>query len=99
MITWASVDLPEPLGPITAWTWPLSTSRFTPRRISLPPTEARSSDTTSLLTSGDLHKDVAVLDLDVVDGHRLGGGQRLRLAGEQGERAAVLPALDLSLLL
>src|SRR4051794_15421091 len=54
MITWASVDLPEPFGPITAWTWPLSTSRSTPRRISWPPTAARSRETTSLLISRPL---------------------------------------------
>src|SRR5947209_17351349 len=51
MMTWARVDLPEPLGPITAWTWPLSTSRSTPRRISWLPTAARNPETTSLLTS------------------------------------------------
>src|SRR5438067_7722088 len=50
MITWASVDLPDPLGPITACTWPLSTSRSTPRRISWPPTAARRPETTSSLT-------------------------------------------------
>src|SRR5690242_18106358 len=35
MIAFASVDLPEPLGPISAWTLPFSTSRSRPRRISL----------------------------------------------------------------
>src|SRR5215213_6147015 len=38
MMVFASVDLPEPLGPIRAWTWPRSTLRSTPRRISLPST-------------------------------------------------------------
>src|SRR4029077_18805824 len=33
MITLASVDLPEPLGPIRAWTRPFSTSRSRPLRI------------------------------------------------------------------
>src|SRR5262245_1151915 len=36
MIAFASVDLPDPFGPIRAWIEPLSTSRLTPLRISLP---------------------------------------------------------------
>src|SRR5215212_2710165 len=36
MIALASVDLPEPFGPIRAWIEPFSTSRLTPLRISLP---------------------------------------------------------------
>src|SRR3954447_10062196 len=35
MIAFASVDLPEPLGPIRAWISPLPTERSTPFRISL----------------------------------------------------------------
>src|ERR1700742_2220814 len=35
MITLASVDLPEPFGPIRAWTRPFSTSRSRPLRIFL----------------------------------------------------------------
>src|SRR3954470_12409834 len=35
MIAFASVDLPEPFGPISAWTSPLDTSRSRPLRISL----------------------------------------------------------------
>src|SRR3954454_2198121 len=38
MITLARVDLPEPFGPISAWTLPFSTSRSSPRRISLSST-------------------------------------------------------------
>src|SRR5437773_11457561 len=38
--TWASVDLPEPFGPMMAWTSPLFTRRSTPRRISFFPTPA-----------------------------------------------------------
>src|SRR4029077_17904213 len=52
-----SVDLPEPLGPITACTSPLLMASVTPLRISLPSTLARSSRTvksaTSLITSLD----------------------------------------------
>src|SRR5882757_8922389 len=40
MITFASVDLPEPFGPIRAWTLPFSTSRSSPLRISLSSTFA-----------------------------------------------------------
>ena len=39
--TWDSVDLPDPLGPITACTSPERTTRSTPRRISLPATSTR----------------------------------------------------------
>src|SRR5947209_9735295 len=123
MMTWARVDLPDPFGPMTAWTWPLVTSRSTPRRISLPSTPARSPETTreligppsspvaplsgalcclirspaarSCLAHGD--EQVAVLDPDVVDGHRQGGGEGLGLAGGQREGAPVLPAFDLPL--
>src|SRR5215469_6501190 len=35
MIALARVDLPEPFGPISAWTLPFSTSRSSPLRISL----------------------------------------------------------------
>ena len=41
MITWDSVDLPEPFGPMTAWTSPERTVRSIPLRISLPATPAR----------------------------------------------------------
>src|SRR5215211_6502764 len=36
MIALASVDFPDPLGPIRAWIWPFATSRSSPLRISLP---------------------------------------------------------------
>src|SRR5436305_4280897 len=36
MIAFASVDLPDPFGPIRAWMLPFSTSRLTPLRIFLP---------------------------------------------------------------
>src|SRR6266516_1755948 len=36
MIAFASVDLPDPFGPISAWTSPAGTRRSIPRRISLP---------------------------------------------------------------
>ena len=38
MIALARVDLPEPFGPIRAWTLPFSTSRSRPRRICLSST-------------------------------------------------------------
>src|SRR4051812_40237973 len=37
MITLASVDLPEPFGPISAWIWPFSMVRSSPLRISFSP--------------------------------------------------------------
>src|SRR4051812_49062074 len=37
MITLASVDLPEPFGPMRAWIWPFSMARSTPLRISFSP--------------------------------------------------------------
>ena len=37
MIAFASVDLPDPFGPIIAWTLPLSTARSRPLRISRSP--------------------------------------------------------------
>src|SRR5256885_14615889 len=37
MIAFASVDLPEPFGPIRAWISPFSTARSTPRRMSFSP--------------------------------------------------------------
>src|SRR5260370_3208930 len=43
MSVWERVDLPEPLGPITACTSPLLMASVTPLRISLPSTLARRS--------------------------------------------------------
>src|SRR5882762_242424 len=49
-MTWLSVDLPEPFGPMMAWTWPLFTVSDSPWRIS------RSSTRTcrSLTSSNDI---------------------------------------------
>src|SRR5581483_8594783 len=46
----------------------------------------------------DPHDHLAVLDARVVHRHRPRRGERLRLAGDERERAAVLPALDLAVL-
>src|SRR5260370_37453976 len=43
MSVWERVDLPEPLGPMTACTSPLLMASVTPLRISLPSTLARRS--------------------------------------------------------
>src|ERR687897_1044653 len=106
MSTWASVDLPDPLGPMTACTSPERTVRSMPRRISLPDTPARSPeisstwptlvDVAALIVALliDHHHDVTVVDADVVDGLGLGRRQARRLAGLERELAAVLPALD-----
>src|SRR5215208_4126298 len=37
MIALASVDLPDPFGPMRAWIWPSSIVRSTPLRISFSP--------------------------------------------------------------
>src|SRR5262245_36142932 len=99
MITWASVDLPDPFGPMTAWTSPLDTSRSTPRRISLPSTPARSPLIVSVAMKSHLHEQVVALADDLVDGHGPGGGKRLRLPGLEREGAPVLGALDLPFVL
>src|SRR5918995_1365562 len=99
MRTCASVDLPEPLGPMIAWTSPDRTVRSMPRRISLPATPARRpliSSTWEPFVSriGQDHHDLAVVDAHVVHGDRPGGRQGQGLAVGEGELAAVLPALD-----
>src|SRR5260221_482397 len=89
---------------------PDRTTRLMPFRMLRPDTPARRSVMTSslrslpattptpaLVRSRNHHHDVAVLDLDLVHGGRLRGRQRLRLTGDQRERAPVLPALDLAL--
>src|ERR687897_76949 len=82
MSTWASVDLPDPLGPITACTSPERTVRSMPRRISLPDTAARSPEISSTWPTLvgvpawvvalliDHHHDVAVVDVDLALGQR-----------------------------
>src|SRR5438477_4413713 len=104
MSTWESVLLPDPFGPMTAWTSPLRTSRSTERRISLPGMAARSPLMLStLLTfarsrSRQDHHHVLTLHAHLVDRHRLRGREGRRLARAQREGAAVLPALDLQVL-
>src|SRR5215204_6290177 len=93
MITWDRVDLPEPFGPMMACTSPERTVRSMPLRISLPATPARRAVISSSAIV-DHHLDLTVDDPGLVHRHRLGGRERFGLAGLQGERAAVLPALD-----
>ena len=45
MSAWASVLLPEPLGPMITWTSPLRTVRSMPCSTSLPPADACRSRT------------------------------------------------------
>src|SRR5918999_1415254 len=105
MITPASVDLPDPLGPMRAWTSPWRTARSTPRRISLSSTATLRSlisriapfvscDPTSFVSAIDLHLHLVAFDLHVVHGNRHGGRQAPGLAGLQVERRAVSRALD-----
>src|ERR671910_3469465 len=101
MRTCASVDLPDPFGPMTACTSPEWIVRSMPRRISLPETPARRpriSSTCSVWSLIDDHHDVVALDADVVDGYGPGGRQGQGLAALERELAAVLPALDRALL-
>src|SRR4051794_37451868 len=85
MIALASVDLPEPFGPISAWISPLPTDRSTPLRISL--SSARTCK--FVISRSDIGVSVvfgksssARLD----DGQR--GGGRGSGRGGQGVRAA-----------
>jgi hypothetical protein len=50
-ITFASVLLPEPFGPMIAWISPSLISRFTPFRISVP-SSATSACRLTILSSG-----------------------------------------------
>src|ERR671919_2498697 len=99
MITPARVDFPDPLGPISACTSPCRTVRSTPVRMSLPAVDACSSLTSSVALPfvsaiWHLHLHLVVLDLHVVDRHRLGGRQGPGPAGVEIERRPVLRALD-----
>src|SRR5262245_49002393 len=98
MIVLARVDLPEPLGPISAWTSPRSTLRSTPRRIALPSTvtcrfwisRSAISDGLSLLCSGgggraDAGAGAAARGLDAA---------ALRERGKLGKRGLLERALD-----
>src|SRR5215211_2047394 len=51
---YASVDLPEPLGPMIAWVSPARTVRSTPLRISLGPPSAATSACRSLISRVDM---------------------------------------------
>src|SRR5437870_3774498 len=108
MRTLASVDLPDPLGPMMAWISPGRILRSTPRRISLPSTVAwRSSisrigsvidaHTPSALRGGGgaAHVDIAAFDLGLVGGHGPGGRQPAHRPRPHGEPRPVLGALHL----
>src|SRR5690242_4614537 len=103
MITLDSVDLPEPLGPISAWTSPWRTVRSIPRKIFLPSTVA-CSPRTSRVAGVAFVISSSHLDPHVVVGHghgerrdRLDRRQPHRLAGVQVEQRPVLRALDRAL--
>src|SRR5436305_7280772 len=98
MSTFASVDLPEPFGPMSAWISPWRTVRSIPFRISLPSTVACRSwissvavcCTTAVSAIVHLDQDLVVLHLHVVDVHRGGRGERPGPSGLEVERRAVL---------
>src|SRR5919199_5839028 len=88
MIAFASVDLPDPFGPIIAWTLPLSTVRSRPLRIS------RSAAVTCRflisscairLRSGALSRDRRLFAVALGELHELGEGR----AVERLEHAAL----------
>src|SRR5215813_14793879 len=64
--TWAKVLLPEPFGPITAWTSPARTVRSMPRRISWLPTWTCRFLISSIRSSSarDTHLPDAALEAD-----------------------------------
>src|SRR5918912_1969356 len=104
MRTLASVDFPEPFGPIIAWTSPCRTVRSIPLRISLPSTLAR-RPRISIVAVGTavsviahlvvvVHEDVAVLDLHGEHADGLRRRQRGRPPRLEVERRPVLRALD-----
>src|SRR6185503_19849388 len=100
MSTFASVDLPEPFGPISAWVSPCFTTRSIPFRIGLPSTDASSfsicsvagSVISALLWYLDHHVVVLHLGREHLDGLR--GPQGPRRARLEVERGSVLGALD-----
>src|SRR3546814_20894127 len=102
MMTWDSVDLPEPFGPMMAWTSPERMVRSIPLRISRPATPARrpriSRKCWRVGSDIDGHLYLAVDDACLVHGAGIGGGQGMGLTVEQREGAAVLPALELAFL-
>src|SRR5207249_782833 len=100
MRAFASVLLPEPFGPITAWTSPLFSARETPFRISRPSTLARrsliskSANSLSLVRS-DLIRAAGVTRANPGRALHLGPQQapvevELVLAGVAGSRGDVL---------
>src|SRR5687768_460164 len=99
MITPASVDLPDPLGPMSACTSPWRTVRSTPCRISFPLVEACSSLISSVAcpfvsAMCDLHLYLVVFHLHVVRRDRRDRRQAPRLARVQVERRAVPRTFD-----
>src|SRR3954466_15783442 len=92
MITFDSVDLPEPLGPISAWISPWRTVRPIPRKISLPSTVAWSPRTSSVafvISSSHLYPHVVVVHGHREGIHRLDGRQPHGLPGVQVEQRPV----------
>src|SRR6266700_6466530 len=107
MRTLASVDLPDPLGPMIAWISPGRILRSTPFRISLPSTVAwRSStsrigsvivhsplrQTSSVRGHGAAQVHIVSLDLDLEGRHGLGSGQAPDRPRAHRELGAVLRA-------
>src|SRR3954447_8315202 len=89
MIALASVDLPDPFGPIRAWISPLPTERSTPFRISLS-----SALTCRLLIS---RSDIGLREISKKGGRSLAGlhhGQRGGAGRRDGQRVRTARELD-----
>jgi len=69
--TYDSVLLPEPLGPITAWTSPAFTVRSMPLRISLPPALARNAEGGYLVSYCRLFSSASSMRQDLVSKKRM----------------------------
>src|SRR3954454_4068269 len=90
MTAFASVDLPEPFGPISAWISPERTWRSTPLRICLSPAE-----TCRFLISRSAMVSLRSVDFQG-EACRCAGGLR-REGDELGEGRALQPADDAQL--
>src|SRR5215212_5887828 len=76
--TLARVDLPDPLGPMSAWTSPSRTVRSTPLRICLSPARAWRFR----ISSSGMRSDLDQVGLTVREGDELGERRALQRLGD-----------------
>src|SRR4051812_42185398 len=98
MIALASVDLPEPFGPMRAWIWPSSIVRSTPLRISFSPARTWrlriSSSDIGLLGISEAWLRAGLHDRERGDALGHGGVATTRELDELRERGALQRADD-----